>query len=312
MRDVHEQGMPQPPGRRTRIGRRGASAISLVALTGVTAAVVWVHSPTSWRGFQESLAVPSPSASTVVAADPADASTPTKLPSVAQPVVPPSDRPTPTRGTTRLATAPPAPVGGGPHAFVAFQANGVTPIAYDPCRSVHYVIRPDRMPAGGEEMVHAAAARITQVTGLQFVYDGLSDDPVAEDREPYQPDRYGDRWAPVLVAWQTDTENPALAGDVVGRAGSTSMSFGVTSTSFFVSGIVVLDGGQFPDVVAWSGPEVAQAIVLHEFGHLVGLDHVADESQLMHPETTPGVTDFAAGDLTGLSRLGRGSCAPHL
>jgi hypothetical protein len=203
-------------------------------------------------------------------------------------------------------------VGGGSHAFVAFQANGVTPIAYDPCRSVHYVIRPDHMPAGGEEMVHAAAARITQATGLQFVYDGLSDEPVAEDREPYQPDRYGDRWAPVLVAWQTDTENPALAGDVVGRAGSISMSFGVTSTSFFVSGIVVLDGGQFPDVVAWSGPEVAQAIVLHEFGHLVGLDHVTDESQLMYPETVPGVTDFRAGDLEGLARLGRGSCAPHL
>ena len=34
---------------------------------------------------------------------------------------------------------------------------------------------------------------ITQATGLQFVYDGLSDEPVAEDREPYQPDRYGDR-----------------------------------------------------------------------------------------------------------------------
>ena len=310
-----QEDEPTPPRRaRTRTGRRGASAAALLALTGVAAAAVWVPFPRSWRGFQESLesAAPSPAAAAVPAPAAGDPSTAGTAPSASQPPLPPADRPTPAGGTVRLATAPPAPVGGGPHAFVAFQSNGVTPIAYDPCRSVHYVIRPDHMPAGGEEMVHAAARRITQATGLPFVYDGYSDEPVTEDREPYQPDRYGDRWAPVLVAWQTDTENPALAGDVVGRAGSTSMSFGVISTSVFVSGIVVLDGGQFPDIVAGPGPEVAQAIVLHEFGHLVGLDHVEDESQLMNPETVPGVTDFAAGDLAGLARLGRGPCAPLL
>ena len=196
---------------------------------------------------------------------------------------------------------------------MAFQSNGATPIAYDPCRSVHYVIRPDQMPPGGEEMVHAAAARITQATGLQFVYDGSSDEPLTEDREPYQPDRYGDRWAPVLVGLADRDGEPGARRRrrrprrQHGRCPSASPRH-----SFFVSGIVALDAGQFPDVVAWSGSEVAQAIVLHEFGHLVGLDHVADESQLMNPETVPGVTDFGAGDLAGLARLGRGSCAPHL
>ncbi len=52
--------------------------------------------------------------------------------------------------------------------------------------------------------------------------------------------------------------------------------------------------------------------MLHELGHLVGLDHVDDDSQLLHPETVPGVTDYAAGDLTGLSRLGQGPCVPEL
>jgi predicted Zn-dependent protease len=68
---------------------------------------------------------------------------------------------------------------------------------------------------------------------------------------------------------------------------------------------------RFPDILTEpDGREIAQAIVLHEFGHLVGLDHVADETQLMNPETVVGITDFAAGDLAGLSRLGRGPCAP--
>ncbi len=44
----------------------------------------------------------------------------------------------------------------------------------------------------------------------------------------------------------------------------------------------------------------------------MGLAHVDDESQLLHPQTVPGVTDFADGDLTGLARLGRGACVPEL
>jgi hypothetical protein len=44
----------------------------------------------------------------------------------------------------------------------------------------------------------------------------------------------------------------------------------------------------------------------------VGLAHGDDESQPLHPQTVPGVTDFADGDLTGLVRLGWGACAPEL
>jgi hypothetical protein len=44
-------------------------------------------------------------------------------------------------------------------------------------------------------------------------------------------------------------------------------------------------------------------------GHLVGLAHVSDGSQLMYP-TTSAVLDFAPGDLSGLVELGRGECVP--
>ena len=52
--------------------------------------------------------------------------------------------------------------------------------------------------------------------------------------------------------------------------------------------------------------------MLHELGHLVGLDHVTAANQLMYPQTRPGVTDFGAGDLTGLAALGRGTCLPDM
>ena len=64
-------------------------------------------------------------------------------------------------------------------------------------------------------------------------------------------------------------------------------------------------------VQAAVGWEVARAIILHELGHLIGLDHVDDNDQLMYPRAGD-VLDFADGDLTGLSVLGAGACVPGL
>jgi hypothetical protein len=150
------------------------------------------------------------------------------------------------------------------------------------------------------------------VTGLVFVYDGPTDEAPTPERAVFQPDRYGNRWAPVLVAWETEQQAPELAGDVVGQAGSLAVSLGEGSR-VYVTGTVSLDAGQFPEILDQrDGEATASGIVLHEMAHLVGLDHVADESQLMYPETVRGVTDLADGDLTGLARLGQGACVPEL
>ncbi|SFL38029.1 Matrixin [Geodermatophilus ruber] len=202
-----------------------------------------------------------------------------------------------------------APAHGGAHAFVAVQEDGQRPVTYDPCRPIHYVIRPDNAPAGGDGFVHEAFARMANVTGLQFVYDGPTDEAPSQEREIFQPDRYGDRWAPVLVSWQTEAESPEFATDVAGRAGSTAVS-PPAGPQVFVTGTVDLDAAAFSRMFAdEAGTAVARGILLHELGHLVGLDHVSDTGQLMYP-TTSTVVDFAAGDLAGLVELGRGECVP--
>ncbi|WP_448616259.1 matrixin family metalloprotease [Modestobacter sp. URMC 112] len=221
-------------------------------------------------------------------------------------------RPTPGVGSADrpLGTPLPAPPQGGVHGFVALQDDGVTPVGYDPCRPVHYVVRPDNAPVGGQQVLHDAVARVAAVTGLTFVFDGPTDEASGAVRELFQPDRYGDRWAPVLVSWQTEAENPEFAGDVAGEAGSVPVSV-PGSPKVFVSGLVDLDAAAFARVLAEpDGVPRARAIVLHELGHLVGLDHVSDPGQLMYPET--GVLDLAPGDLTGLARLGAGACVPEV
>ena len=223
-------------------------------------------------------------------------------------------RPTPGAGSADepLGTPAPAPAEGGAHGFVALQADGVTPVGYDPCRPVHYVVRPDNAPVGGEQVLHDAVARVAAVTGLTFVYDGPTDEASGAVRELYQPDRYGDRWAPVLVSWQTEAENPDFTGDVAGEAGSVPVSV-PGGPEVLVSGLVDLDAGAFARILAEpDGVRLARAIVLHELGHLVGLGHVPDASQLMYPEAGRDVLDFAAGDLTGLARLGSGACVPQV
>jgi hypothetical protein len=235
---------------------------------------------------------------------------PTGLP----PVPADSDQPTPGHEAARapLGHPLPPPPGGGPYTFIGTQTDGVTPVAYDPCRPVHYVIRPDSEPAGGEEAIAAAIARISEATGLQFVYDGGTDEPTTLDRAIFQPDRYGDRWAPILIAWESDVQNPALSGEIVGEGGSTAVSLG-DGPQVLVTGTVSLDAGQFPQILdRRNGTAIARAIILHELGHLVGLGHVEDDQQLMYPETHGDVLDFAAGDLTGLAALGNGSCVPAL
>ena len=210
-----------------------------------------------------------------------------------------------------LGTPAPAPPDGGVHAFVALQDDGVTPVSYDPCRPIHYVVRPDNEPDGGSEIIRDAVARISEVTGLRFVYDGPTDEASTGSRELYQPDRYGDRWAPVLVSWQTEAENADFLSDTVGEAGSAAVTIG-GEPKVFVSGMVDLDAAAFAGFLAEpDGAAFARGVVLHELGHLVGLDHVADPTQLMYPETRDAV-DFGSGDLAGLARLGAGECVPEL
>ena len=52
--------------------------------------------------------------------------------------------------------------------------------------------------------------------------------------------------------------------------------------------------------------------MLHEFGHLVGLDHTADKHEIMFSEADFNVRDYGIGDLRGLALLGTQPCDPGI
>ncbi|KQR15894.1 matrixin family metalloprotease [Cellulomonas sp. Leaf334] len=195
--------------------------------------------------------------------------------------------------------------------FTAMQPDGAGPVAYSPCRPIHYVVRPDGEPVGGAELIRTAVAQVSAATGLQFVEDGPTQEAPDTERDAYQPDVYGRRWAPVLVVWSTAAETPELAADVAGIAGSASVTR--AGRSVYVTGSVTLDAEDIGALAA--RPETratALGIVTHEVAHLVGLDHVDDPTQLMYPSTNVTRTVFGTGDRAGLAALGAGECAPDV
>lgn len=211
---------------------------------------------------------------------------------------------------SRILPAPAPPAGSGGYKLIT--APDDTPLRYDPCRPIHYVIRDQNTPPGGDLLVRQAVAAVSKATGLQFVDDGSSTETPALNRVAYQPKRYGDRWAPVLIAWTTPTEIPKLQGATAGWGGSQSYALTTADGFAYVTGLAYLDAPQLTKLQsAPNGNARVRAVIEHELGHVVGLNHVTDPTQLMYPEEITQ-TGYGAGDLRGLAYLGQGACHPEL
>ncbi|ACL42031.1 hypothetical protein Achl_4080 (plasmid) [Pseudarthrobacter chlorophenolicus A6] len=228
--------------------------------------------------------------------------------------------PPPGTGASDHPLGVPVPTAANSNSYAFLRAGTDQPfVSYDPCRPIHYVIRTDNAPAGGGQAVTEAVAAVSRATGFVFINDGVTSETPALDRPAYQRERYGDRWAPVLFAWETTQEEPQFTEDwtpgsstILGLGGS----IGVTvdgSESAYVTGQVRLNAAALGTIS--QGPDGhtrLRAVVQHELAHVVGLDHVPDPAQLMAARMSGRITDFAAGDLTGLAVLGKGKCRPAL
>ena len=150
--------------------------------------------------------------------------------------------------------------------------------------------------------MEGSVAEIGEASGFEFEDEGTTDDRDF-DRRPAtlgQP-------APVLIGWADPDEVPGLAGDVAGLGGSTYVERAQRRT--YVTGAVTLDAGLYADLDEERGGEdVMRAVLVHELGHVLGLDHVDDRDELMYADSV-GRTQLGPGDREGLARLGAVDCA---
>ena len=197
----------------------------------------------------------------------------------------------------------PATAGWGPLYVDEHGAPG----RWDPCSPIHYVVHPGWIPAAGRADLAEALRRLSAVSGLQFADDGDTDELPSRDRSPYQPERYGERWAPLLIAWvPPELTDLGLSGGLEG-GGAQGVSLAAVVPNeggpSYVSGQVVLNAGNRLSAGFGAGTTDGE-VLLHELAHAVGRNHVLDPTQVMYPQTTNGESTFGAGDRAGLAALG--------
>jgi hypothetical protein len=202
--------------------------------------------------------------------------------------------------------------------------DGCTPLRFNPCEPVHYVINAAQAPATGVADVKEAFARLATATGMTFVDDGLTDETARRTGSDLA--RFPGRWPPILVVWARGSGDragvevvgsgvPLRVGDVlvsgtltlnadavVNRARNTPVPGGFGSGGGPGIGAIGAEG------VTWG------RVILHELAHVMGLGHTRDRDQLMYPDTaeqTAHVTEYRSGDRAGLRSLGReAGCLP--
>jgi hypothetical protein len=193
--------------------------------------------------------------------------------------------------------------GEGSFRFLLTQRGSDVPVGYDPCEPIEYVVNPDHGPPDWRELIEQAVADTEGASGLRFRYAGTSDE------RPFAPNRGGlvqDVRRPAVVGFASAEEIPDLGGIVAGVGGSRPAA-SARGDLYYVTGSVALDTDVFDHASTGEDRALLQAIVDHEFGHLVGLDHVSSSAELMSAANT-GQTSYGPGDLEGLARLGAIAC----
>jgi hypothetical protein len=208
--------------------------------------------------------------------------------------------------------ATPAGPGASADGFAVWDRNedGV-PVRWNPCTPIDLVLAPDGAPADALADLREAAARVGEASGLELRVTGTTDERPRADRPPYQPDRYGHRWAPVLIAWAPPHEG-GLRLRPTDRGVAVPIAVGPPGDRTYVSAQVALNADRtdlepgFEDRARSWG-----ATLVHELAHVVGLDHVEDPSQLLHVHPGEGPVAFGPGDRAGLAAVGaQHGCRP--
>ncbi|MEX2275584.1 MAG: hypothetical protein WEA10_08520 [Actinomycetota bacterium] len=215
-------------------------------------------------------------------------------------------------GKDRPEPEPDTPAGPATYRFLQ-RSPGQGAWRFDPCEEIAFVANLSNAPHGAVADLREAVRRVERATGLRFRYEGATDEVARPSRKIYQPARYGDRWAPLLVDWQDPDESRFVWRARSSGAPALGLATPLWSRDdpgIYVSGVVVLNAiDRGPGGFGW--PWSRGVTILHELGHVVGLAHVHAKDQVMTTDGTSNATAWGAGDLAGLELLGeRAGCLP--
>ena len=196
---------------------------------------------------------------------------------------------------------PSAPAGSW--AYLDPTADGGRPVGWARCRPVYVVANPAGIPEAERpdfaEMLRYALDALSAATDQDWVHVGTTGWRAVDDTSVRSV-------LGVVTISFMEAPNPA---DPAAAWAHTALGHNpLTGTVTYLSGTVSLNvtrlvgdaGGQVTPLVATT--------IMHELGHIAGLDHVGDRSQLMsavyEPPAEPAFEQYRDGDRAGLARVG--------
>jgi hypothetical protein len=199
---------------------------------------------------------------------------------------------------------------GSAASYIVFRNSDKTPVRFDPCTPVR--VRINTPDSGQYRDAEEAVKRLAAATGIAFRVDGSTS---------FVP-RQGATATPgvdLVIAWATPGSGGSdfLGGGQLGTGGWNTVGRSIDGKVHWRinNGFAILDSDKDRGLSPGFGTGLSRgALLLHELAHAVGVDHVVDPVQLMHPtlqhRTTPVV--WGNGDLAALRLVGLPSgCIPR-
>lgn len=202
--------------------------------------------------------------------------------------------------------------------FFLYDAEGYPTGFHSPCEPIRYEINPTNEPVGAREILDAAIQAMRFYTGLEFEFVGETDEiaELTEEPSPVNPS------STLLINYFPTEEFMSLpksddyqnVEDAIGWGGPRSYESLNSYKGQYraLGGVMVMDSDIISSDIAgglwgYSPGHVTFTTMIHELGHVLGLDHVDSKTEIMHFGSFTS-SEFQDGDQEGLSIAGQGAC----